>query len=91
MATSAGTVAQVNVTVPPFCGVVGDIVAVAEVSAVKYCEGNKYSDTQLLYCKHSKTQTKRFYHGVMSSNDANETKNSDLGLHYLPRLVCLKT
>ena len=47
----------------------------------------KFLDTYQLYCKHSKNQTKRFYHGVIPLNFTNGKANSedpDLGLHCLP-------
>ena len=41
-----------------------------------YLEVN-YSDTRLLYFKHSKFQTKRFYHGSVLPKDANIIANSE--------------
>ena len=40
-------------------------------------KGPKFWDTDCFYCKHSKIQTKRFYHGVMHLNDANGITNSE--------------
>ena len=37
----------------------------------------KFSDTNKHYCKHSKIQSKRFYHGVIPLNDANGIANSE--------------
>ena len=37
----------------------------------------KVSETHLVYCKHTKIQTKGFYHCVMSPNDANGIANSE--------------
>ena len=42
-----------------------------------YCKVLKFSDTYKLYCKHSKSQTKRFYFGVLPLNDANGIANSE--------------
>ena len=58
----------------------------------------QYLDIQNLCCKHSKTQTKRLYHGVLSQKDADgiektlirmlltDMEHSDLGLHSYPDL-----
>ena len=43
----------------------------------EYHKVPKFSDTHLLYCKHSKNQTKRFYHGVILLNDKNGIANSE--------------
>ena len=53
----------------------------------------KYSDTQKICCNHSKIWTMWLYHRVMSPNDADgmAKEQSDLGLHCLPRHICLKT
>ena len=37
----------------------------------------KFSDTNLLYCKHPKIQTKSIYPGVIPLNDANGIVNSE--------------
>ena len=59
----------------------------------------KYSDTQKIFCSHSKIWTMWLYHRVKSPNDADGMANSvdpdqeqsDLGLHCLPRHICPKT
>ena len=42
-----------------------------------YCKVPKFSDTHLLDGKHPKIQHKRFYHGVISPNDAIGIANSE--------------
>ena len=47
----------------------------------------KFSNARKLKCKHSKIQTKEFYHAVIPINDATgkgKEEQSDLGLHRLP-------
>ena len=76
------------------------------LSMVTYCKFPKYLDTQKICCNHSKIWTMWLYHRVMSPNDAGGMANrvdpdqtaqeqsdqqSDLGLHCLPRHICLKT
>ena len=58
----------------------------------------KYMDTQKNCCNHSKIWTMWLYYREMSLNDAEGTANSvdpdqtsELGLHCLPRHICLKT
>ena len=46
-------------------------------SQVQYCKIPKYPDTQYLCCTNSKTQTKGFYHGIMTlANNADGIANS---------------
>ena len=48
----------------------------------------KFSDTYYLYFKHTKIQTKRFFHGVIHLNDANEIANSEDPDKTAPIAVC---
>ena len=43
---------------------------------MSYCKFPKYSDTQNIYCNHSKIRTMWLYHRVMSPNDADGMANS---------------
>ena len=62
-----------------------------------YCKVPKFSDAKKLCCNLPKIQTKRPNLGVFCQNDANGIANSedpeqsDMGLHCLPRPVCLNT
>ena len=56
-------------------------------------------EAQNVWCNHPKIHTKRLYHRVMHPKDADSIANSEdpdptapqsaLGLHYLPRPICL--
>ena len=48
-----------------------------EFPGPNYRKVPKFLDADYLYCKHSKIQTKRFYHGVIPLNDANGIANSE--------------
>ena len=52
---------------------------------VSYRKIPTFSDTYLLYCKHSKIQIKRFYYGVIPPNDANGIANSEDPDQTVPR------
>ena len=69
------------------------------VATFSYRKFPKYSDTPKI-CYHSKILTMWLYHRVMSPNDTDgmtnnvdpdQTEQSDLGLHCLPRHICPKT
>ena len=47
-----------------------------EIFAKRYHKITKYLDTQYHSCYHSKTQTKRFYRGIMPLKDASRIANS---------------
>ena len=49
---------------------------VENVSLVNYCKFPKYSETQKIYCNHSKIWIMWLYHRVMSPNDADGMANS---------------
>ena len=65
-------------------------------SSDHYRKNLKNSDTRKNCCNYPKIGTALFYYWVMDPNDADGMANSvegqcDLGLHCLPRPVCLKT
>ena len=75
-----------------------------QVHVLNYCNLPKISDAKKLRCKLQKIQTKTPYlmefrqkgaNGVANSEDPDQTaplgEQSDLGLHCLPRPICLKT
>ena len=68
----------------------------------KYRKVPKFSDARKLCCNLPKIQTKRlnlrvfppiYANGIANSEDPDQTaeEQSDLGLHCLPRSICLET
>ena len=66
----------------------------------EYCKNPKISDTQKICCNHHKSWTRWLFLRLMHpkpkdaagiANSVDPEEQSDLGLHCLPRSVCLKT